>query len=69
MSFWHKEPNGDNPHWLCVTLTALPVLIALGLVWANRPPAAARTPEPMLTPATEARPTTDHHLTFAAREP
>lgn len=69
MSFWKQEPNGDNPHWLCLAVTALPVLIALGLVWANRPPTAARTPEPASTTGTEAGPTTDHHLTFAARGP
>jgi hypothetical protein len=69
MSVSRRELNGDNPHWLCLTLTALPVLIALGLVWASGPETRSRRLRPTSVPETVVVADESTQLAFAVREP
>ena len=71
MSFWSREPNGDNPHWLCIVVTALPVAVAMMLVWLGRPspPPPNTMAEPTASPSVQHVPPMDQPLTVAERMP
>ncbi|QEL16272.1 hypothetical protein [Limnoglobus roseus] len=65
MQLWRAKPNGDNPHWVCCVMTAVPVLlgVVMAFSWINpqrrsAPPAAKKT-SPNAAPA----------LTLAVRMP
>ncbi|HEY1190836.1 MAG TPA: hypothetical protein VGE74_24610 [Gemmata sp.] len=60
----------DNPRWLAVLLTALPVALAALLVFGLYPPAGPRAPGPHPAPAAAGAPATDPNpLTTVARAP